>query len=146
MRRIAAAVILLLIAGASFADKKPETIEELKARAEKVKLEEQVKLFIDIAQRQLDAADKAYEAGDAEKGKAAIADVGSYGERAGEAAIQTGKRLKRTEIDLRKIGERLEAMRRSLSFEDRPPLQEAGDRLEKTRSRLLDRMFQGKGK
>ncbi len=138
-------MILALAAGTGFADKKPETIEQLKARAEQAKPADQVKLFVEVAQRQLEAADKAYEAGDADKGKAAIADVATYGERAGEAAIQTGKRLKNTEIDLRKIGERLESIRRAVNFEDRPPLEDAAGRLEKTRNRLLDRMFRGKG-
>ncbi len=144
MRRIAAVLMIVLAAAASLAAKKQETIEELKARAEKAKPNDQPKLFVEIARRQLDAANKAYEAGDADAGKAAIADVATYGERAGAVAIETGKRLKHTEIDLRKIGERLEALRRSLSFEDRQPLEEAGQRLEKTRTQLLDRMFKGK--
>ncbi len=144
MRRIAAALIVVVVAAAGFAAKKPETLEELKARAERANPKDQVELFLEVAKRQLDAADKAYEAGDAQTGKAAISDVASYGERAGAASVQTGKRLKHTEIDLRKIGERLESIRRSLSFEDRPPLEEAAARLEKTRNQLLDRMFKGK--
>ena len=146
MRRIAATFILVLIAGALFAEKKQETIEELKARAEQAKPGgDQVKLFVEVAQRQLNAADKAYEAGDADKGKAALEDMVGYAERAGDAAISTGKRLKQTEIALRKISERLESIRRSLAVDDRPPLAAARDRLEKTRSNLLNRMFKGKG-
>ena len=144
MRRILAVLIVVVAAIAVFADSKTETIEQLKARAEQAKPADQVKLFMEIAQRQLAAADKAYQAGDADTGKVAIADVASYGERAGKAAVETGKRLKHTEIDLRKITDRLEGIRRSLSVDDRPPLQDASERLEKVRTELLNRMFKGK--
>lgn len=146
MRRMAAACVMLLMAVAVFAGKKPETIDELKARAAQAKPQDQVKLFMEVAQRQLDSAGRSYDAGDSDKAKAEIEDVSAYAEKAGDAAMQTGKRVKRTEIDVRKLAQRMEALRRSLSVDDRPPLEAAGERLEKLDSRLLDHMFKGKKK
>ena len=145
MRHGPVAFILVLFAFAAFAQKQPETLEQLKARAEQAKPQDQVRLFMDVAQRQLQAADQAYTAGAIDQGKAAIEDVAAYAEKAGAAAVRTGKHLKRTEIDLRKMEQKLEAMRRSVEFESRPPLQAVGDRVEKVRTDLLNRMFRGKG-
>ncbi len=145
MRRIPVAFLFVLLAGVVLAQKTPETLDQLKARAEQAKPQDQVRLFMAVAQRQLQAADTAYSGGDGDKGKAAIDDVALYAEKAGAAAVQTGKHLKNTEIELRKMEDKVEAMRKSVEFDSRPPLQAAGDRLEKVRSELLNRMFKGKG-
>ncbi len=144
MRRVAVAFIFVLFTVALLAKKTPETLEELKARAEQAKPQDQVGLFLEVAKRQLETADAAYSSGDPDHGKAAIDDVALYAEKAGAAAVQTGKHLKNTEIELRKMEDKIEAIRRSVEFESRPPLQSAGDRLEKVRTELLNRMFKGK--
>jgi hypothetical protein len=99
---------------------------------------------LDIAELQLKAADTAFSAGEAEKGQAAVTDVVSYAERAGEAARSSRKHIKNAEIHIRKIARRLDDIRRTLNFEDRPPVQAAVDRLEHVRTELLARMFEHK--
>ena len=74
-----------------------------------------------------------------------LKDVVSYSEKATTAATQTGKKLKNIEIAVRKMAERLRDIKRSLNFEDQPPVQEAAERLEKLRNQLLAKMF-GNGK
>ncbi len=54
---------------------------------------------------------------------------------------KAGKRLKDTEIDLRKLSERIQAIRQEASFEDRKPFDISIQNLEQNRSKLLDRMF-----
>ncbi len=141
MRPTAVALITVLFALAAFADKKPETIGELKARAEAARPQEQVKLFMQVARQQLETASKAYAAGDSAAAKIAVEDVAAYAEKAGQAAISTGKDQKRTEIDVRKLSRRIADLQRSVDFDDRTPLQNVSSRLEKVDTSLLEHMF-----
>jgi hypothetical protein len=133
------AALVLACSLACFA--REETTDELKAKAEAAKLSEQAKLCVEIARRQLDAADKAYASGQMRDAQVAIKDVVSYSEKAGQAAQKSGKHLKPTEIELRKISRRLKDIKPTLNVDDRPPIQEAIDRLEHVRSELLMSMF-----
>ena len=49
--------------------------------------------------------------------------------------------MKNTEIDLRKMSEKLRDLKRTLDFEDQPPVQAAMDHLEDLRTNLLALMF-----
>jgi hypothetical protein len=71
--------------------------------------------------------------------------VATYSEKAHDAAIQSGKKLKNTEIDFRKMSAKLRDIKRTLNFDDQAPVQAAADRLESLRTDLLSHMF-GKGK
>ncbi len=144
MRRRTLIVWLFLALAAVGLAKEKETLEQLKARAEQAKPQDQPKLFMQVAERQVETADKLYSDGDSDKGKAAIEDATSYAEKASQAAIATGKELKRTEIAVRKLSDRMQGISHSLAVDDRPPLKAATDRLEKLDSLLLDRMFKGK--
>ncbi len=135
--------LFLALAAAGLAKEK-ESIEQLKARAEQAKPQDQPRLFMDVAERQVESADKLYSDGDSDKGKAAIEDATNCAEKAGQAAITTGKQLKRTEIAVRKLSDRMQGIWHSLAVDDRPPLKAATERLEKLDSMLLDRMFKGK--
>lgn len=143
MRKAPILAFVFVLAGlASGANQ--ETLEQLKSRAENLRPSDQVKLFMGIAERQYKAAADSYDKGDAEAGKAAVQDVASYCERAGAAAQSSGKHLKHVEIHIRDLERKLQALQRSVSFDDREPLKAAVDRLEKTRSDLLSTMFRKK--
>jgi hypothetical protein len=124
---------------------KTETLQELMARAEAAKVEDRPALCIEIAERQLKSADELFTAGKVEDAQAAVKDVVTYSEKAHDAAIQSGKKLKNTEIDFRKMAAKLRDIKRSLNFDDQAPVQAAADRLESLRTDLLSHMF-GKGK
>jgi hypothetical protein len=143
MRKASILAFVFVLAGLA-AGANQETLEQLKSRAESVRPSDQVKLFMEIAQRKSIAATDFYEKGDAEAGKAAVEDVALYCERAGAAAQSSGKHLKHVEIHIRDLERKLEALQRSVSFDDREPLKTAVDRLEKTRSDLLSTMFRKK--
>jgi len=115
------------------------------ARAEAAKIEDRPALYVEIAERQLKSADELYTAGKVEDAQTALKDVVTYSEKAHDAAIQSGKRLKNTEIDFRKMAAKLRDIKRSLNFDDQAPVQAAADRLENLRTDLLSHMF-GKGK
>jgi polyhydroxyalkanoate synthesis regulator phasin len=122
-----------------------ETLQELIARADSARVEDQPALYVDIAERQLKSADDLYTAGKVEEARAAVQDVVTYSEKAHDAAIQSGKKLKNTEIAFRKMAAKLRDIKRSLNFDDQPPVEAAADRLENLRTELLSHMF-GKGK
>ena len=87
------------------------------------------------------AADKLYNDGNADAGKAALQDVVAYSKKATDAAIATGKKLKNVEITLRKMAEKFRDIKRTVAFDDQAPLQQAVDGLEKMRTDLLSAMF-----
>ena len=140
MRRLAFFVILLVLA-CSYGAAKDETVDELKARFESARPEDRADLAIRIAQYQLRIADKLYSDGRVDQARAAVEDIVTYSERARDTVTQTRKRLKDVEINVRKMADKLRDIKRTLAFEDQPPVQQAIDRLEDIRTTLLKEMF-----
>jgi len=121
-----------------------ETLQELMARCESAKVEDRPALCVEIAERQLKSADELYTAGKVDEARSALKDVVAYSEKAHDAAIQTGKRVKNTEIEFRKMAAKLRDIKRTVNFDDQEPLQAAADRMESLRTDLLTHMFKGK--
>jgi hypothetical protein len=124
-----------------YASNKEVPLEELKARAQNAKPEDKPNLCVQIAERQIENANKLYSEGKDEEALAAIRDVTSYSEQAGKAAGETGKRLKNTEIALRRMSHRLSDLKRTLPYDSQAAAQEAVERLDKIRTELLNHMF-----
>lgn len=144
MRRLAFSklVVVLALAFASvYATAKEETVDELKARVEGARPEDRADLCIRIAQLQLRNADKFYSDGNVDQARAAVDDIVTYSEKARDAAKQVKKRLKNVEINVRKMAEKLRDIRRTLAFDDQPPVEQAIRRLEDIRTALLKEMF-----
>jgi hypothetical protein len=141
MRRLTISIFLIVFTLVVRAAAKDETVDELKARFESARLEDRAELGIRIAQHQLRNADKLYGEGNIDQGRAAVDDIVTYSEKARDAAAQTKKRLKNTEIDARKMAEKLRDIKRTLAFEDQPPVEQAIRRLEDVRTALLKEMF-----
>jgi hypothetical protein len=139
--RAVAVILLALIAVAVAMARQPESIEDMKLRAESAKPGDQPKLFLAVAEKQLQAADQAYAHGDTTGGHAAVDDMATLCEKAVGAAVSTHKHLKDSEIKLRELGRKLDSVRRTLSFEDRAALQGAVDRVEAARNKLVEAMF-----
>lgn len=131
---------LILAVVAPLAAKEP-TLQELMARANSAPLKEQPALCIEIAERQLKLARELYDAGKPDEGKTTVADLVAYSQKAHDAAVQSGKRLKQTEMASRKMSRQLLDMKRTLNFEDQAPVQAAADRLETLAQDLLAHMF-----
>jgi hypothetical protein len=140
MRRLAYSVLLLAVVLVCDAGKQ-ETLDELKARFESAHVEDRPELGIQIARQQLRNADQLYGSGHVEQARAAVDDIVSYSEKARDAATESKKRLKNVEIDVRKMADKLRDIKRTLAFEDQPPVDEAIRRLEEVRTTLLRAMF-----
>jgi hypothetical protein len=123
-----------------------ETIDQMIAKADAAPAGDRPALYIRIARQQAEAADKLYQSGDANGGKAALNNVVTYAGKASDAAASSGKKLKDTEIALRKMAEKFRDVKHNLAFEDQAPVQQAIDQLEKMRTDLLAVMFGKKGR
>jgi hypothetical protein len=122
------------------------TIEELKQRVGNATLADRPPLCIRICERQLDAADRFYVAGDSEKAGNALTDVVAFAELARDYAIQTHKHEKPSEIAIRKMAHKLFDLKHTVSREDQQQVQNAVERLERVRDDLLLAMFPKGGK
>jgi hypothetical protein len=140
MRGLVYCVLLLAVVSVCAAAKE-ETLDEQKIRFASAHLEDRPELGIRIARQQLRNADQLYATGQAEQARAAVDDIVSYSEKARDAATQSKKRLKNVEIDVRKIADKLRDIKRTLAFEDQPPVEQAIRRLEDVRTTLLQEMF-----
>jgi hypothetical protein len=136
-----AALFVLLILSATATPSKSETVEELKARLASARAGDRVELCTQIAERQLEAADKFYSTDEPEQAKAALEDVASFSERARDNSIQFRKRQKQTEIAVRKMVRKLADIKRAVNHEEQTPVQAAIDRLQRVRDDLLAAMF-----
>jgi hypothetical protein len=114
---------------------------QLKARADAAHGADQAKLCLEYARRIMEDADSLYTKGDVDKAQSEIGEVVEYARKAADAASASGKHLKQTEIDLRKLGKRMHDIAATLSIDDRPPLTKAVDDIEEIRTDLLVKMF-----
>jgi hypothetical protein len=133
-----AAIVFLLTSMALAAN---DALSALKTRADAAHGGEQAKLCLEYAHALLEDANTSFTNGDVDKAEREVGEVVEYSRKAADAASSSGKHLKQTEIDLRKLSKRLHDIAETLSVEDRPPLKIAVDDLEQIRSDLLVRMF-----
>jgi hypothetical protein len=148
--RVSAVSALLLVAlcASAFAQQPPAATADAfgprRSEAQAAREGHRAKLFVDLAHQEMEAADRAFTEGNVELGQKLAADAGNDADEASKAALESGKRLKDTEIDLRKLQTRTRDIGRSLSFDDRPPMTKLVDRIEAMREAILNRMFGGK--
>jgi len=132
---------LLVVASLAALAAREESVDELIARAESAQPNDRPALYLKIAHLKAEAADKLYDDGNADAGKAVLQDVVAYSKKATDGAIATGKKLKNVEITLRKMAEKFRDIKRTVAFDDQAPLQQTVDELEKMRTDLLSAMF-----
>lgn len=136
-RQIPVALLLLFCV----AHAKNLTLEELKARADDAQGAEQAKRCMDYAHVELEYANQLFTNGNVEQAQAAISSVMEYARKGASAATSSGKRLKQTEIALRELEKRMKDIGESLQFDDRPPVLESVDEIERLRAALITTMF-----
>ena len=134
-------VLLLVVACSLAAVARQETVDELKAKVGSAKASDQPKLCLEIARLQLDAAEKSYQGGQLPQAQALLNEVVDYAQKAGDAARQSHKHIKKTEIDVRKMSRRLQDLKPTVDLDSRQPVQDAISHLEHIRTQLLMQMF-----
>ena len=137
LRRVVVVLSLLNGLGQAYG----QSAADLKTRADAAQGGERATLSLEYAHRQLEDANNLYTQGDVEKAEAEIQEVLAYSHKAADAASSSGKKLKQTEIELRKLEHRMRDIARSLNIDDRPPVEKAVQELEQVRADLLARMW-----
>src|SRR6516164_4217758 len=140
MPRLPILALVLALTASSLATKEP-SLDELIARANSAPVKDQPSLYVEIAERQLKSADELYIAGNVEEARKSVSDIVTYSEKAHDAAIQSGKKVKSVEMAVRKMSHKLNDVKRALNFEDQAPVGEAADQLQKLADDLLTYMF-----
>ena len=143
-KRIGAILVFLLAAAVLSLGRKEETLEQLIARAEAARPDQQSDLFMQVAERELKSATDAYKASQWEQFRGALQDIVKYSDSAHSAAMHSNKRLKHTEIKIREISNKLRDLKLNVDIDDQPGVQAAIDRLEGFRTELLHSMFGSK--
>lgn len=136
-RKVAILMILLCCA----AHARNENLAELRERADNAHGGEQAKLCMEYAHAELEDANELFTKGDVEQAQAAVASVMEYVRKGAKAATSSGKRLKQTEIELRKLEHRMKDIGQSLNIDDRPPVLKNVDEIEQIRAGLLTAMW-----
>jgi len=134
-------LLLMLLAGTVASARTEPTLEELKARVSSANVSEKAKICLEIAEMQLNAADKLYTADDMEKAQASLTDVVAFSELARDYSIQSHKHQKQTEIAIRSMTRKLNDLAHVVSRDEQPPLKDAIQHLERVRDDLLAAMF-----
>ena len=112
------AIFLLTFAGVFVhAD---ESLEALIKRAETASNGERPGLYTEIAEQELRDADRLYNAGQADAGRAAVDSVVAYSDKACDATNQARNKIKNTEIAIRKMAAKLQAMGYEAYFYEPP--------------------------
>jgi len=134
------ALFLTLAASLSTAGTE-QTVDELKSRVSAANVGDKARLCVQIAEKQLTAADKQFSADELEKAQASLADVVAYSELARDYSIQAHKHQKQTEIAVRTMTRKLNEIWHVVGREDQVSVKEAINRLERVRDDLLAAMF-----
>jgi hypothetical protein len=100
------------------------TIDETKSQAEKAQGGEKARLCAELAEQLVDVVHQQFNKGNTQQAQATVRDILKYAAMARDAAITSHGKMKQTEIVLRETQRRLEALKRTLSVNDRPPLNE----------------------
>jgi hypothetical protein len=135
-------VLLAIVLAGGLANARTEpTVEELKARVSSAAVAEKAKICLEIAELQLNAADKQYTADDIEKAQTTLTDVVAFSELARDYSVQSHKHQKQTEIAIRSMTRKLNDLLHVVGREEQGPLKEAIKHLERVRDDLLLAMF-----
>jgi|GEM_PF-997462 len=138
---IAAAVLLLAMMPAAALPGAQLTVEEMKSRLASTSVGDRPHLCLEIAERQLDAADKLYNAAQIEQAQTTLTDVVAYSELARDYSLQSHKHQKQTEIAVRTMARRLADIEHLVTHDEEAPIQAAIKRLQRVRDDLLMAMF-----
>ena len=143
-RRVRPIVIFLVAAVFIAWARNRETLEQLIARANAAQVGQQPDLYVEVAERELKLALDAFNAGQAEPAHSSLRALVEYADKARAASLQSGKRLKHTEIKMRQMALRLRDLKSNVDVDDQTTVQTAVDRLEDFRTQLLQAMFGSK--
>lgn len=142
--KVVAILVLILSAGPFCVARQEETLPQLMAKADAASAGQQADLCMEVAEREAKVAMEAFKGNKIDEGRDSLQQIVKYADKGHSAAMQSGKRLKHTEIKLRQIALRLRDLKSNLEVDDQPLAQATVDKLEDFRTEILKRMFGSK--
>ena len=119
---------------------------DLKAKADAATGGDKAKLAVEYTQEATKLADNAYKQNKDDDGDKYLLDIAQYAKVASDAAIQSSKHEKDTEINLRKIVNRLVDIKNTRPYDQQDKVQKTIDDVDNARNAILEFMFQRKHK
>jgi hypothetical protein len=141
MRRFLGVLVAGLFALSPAVLAKHETLQQLIARANATETGKQADLYMKVAEREMSLLNAALKVGDSHEFLVRLDAVTGYCDKAHSAAIRSNKKVKKTEIRIRKISRHLRDDKLSANVSDQSRVQSAIDKLEQFRNDLLQKMF-----
>jgi hypothetical protein len=123
-----------------------ERSDSLRAQGQGSKSGDRARIFMELAQRDVELADREFDAGTSEQAQKLIQQSVTDAQTAADAAIESGSRLKNTEMEMHRLARRLADVEQSLGVDDRPPVKAAAEKVQDLDRALLERMFRHKSK
>ena len=123
-----------------------ERAQVLRQRAEGSAGGNRAEIYMELARHEIELANLQFDSGTTETAQALIRQATDDAKMASDASIQSGSRLKNTELEMHKLARRLTAIQESVSVEDRSPVKAAVEKLFDLDRALLERIFQHKSK
>jgi hypothetical protein len=118
-----------------------KNIDQMKAEADRAEGGHQAKLCAELAQQLVPIADHQFTEGNVVEAQKTVQEILNYATKARDASVKSHGKMKETEIILRTTQRKLEALKRTLAVDDRPPLDAVEKKLEQYRQDILDEMF-----
>jgi hypothetical protein len=137
-------LIFVLSAGWLCFARQQETLPQLMARADSASSGQQADLCMEVAEREVKLVIEAYKANKIDEVRDSLDQIVKYADKGHSAAIQSGKRMKHTEIKLRQVALHLRDLKFNVDVDDQPLVQAAVDKLEDFRTEILKNMFGSK--
>jgi hypothetical protein len=122
----------------------PPRLRELKEKAERMEEHQRGRAYSEVVLELAEVANQQFNEGELEKGQSSIKELVQYADKSFNSARLKNKKIKDTEINLRKAARRLEEIQRTLALDDQPPVKAAVERLDALRKDLLEHMFKKK--
>jgi hypothetical protein len=141
MRALHPSSAVLLLASLACLGQTGVTLAELEAKAGANSGGDQAMLCARVAREKVELANQHFTDGRVDEGHAAVRDAVAYAEKARDAALSSKKKLKQTEMSIRKTAHRLNDIGKTLAIDDRPAVEQAVKELEHIQDQLLDAMF-----
>jgi hypothetical protein len=139
MRRLILIAIMFLLPVAAISEQK--NVDQLIAESEHADPGQQGHLYAQIAEKLVAVADKQFTDGESVKAHETVQQILQYATKAHDLVIQTRKKMKETEKDMRLCHRNLENMKRTLAAEDRPKVDAIEKQVEQLTEDVLEAMF-----
>ncbi len=137
-RRVALIVAMLFLALSAVAQ------NDTKSKADSASGADKAKYALEYTEQATKAADTAFKQGKDDEGSVRLKEIGQYAKMSSDAAMESGKREKETEITLRKVVNRLVDIKNARPYDQQDAVQQIIDAVDTARNNLLEEMFKKK--